>query len=77
MKFHPMTCPECGEIAQGTLDRVECKALFTDPDENGNVDYCGESKMLWDTQSTDRIDGLPALVCTNGHTWGATCDETL
>ena len=71
MKFEPFNCPECNEPAEGTLDRVECKALFSEPDEYGHVEWGGESKMLWDTQQTDEIDGHPVLVCTNGHTWPA------
>lgn len=76
MKFEPPQCPECGEVADGTVDVVPGRALFTAPDERGHVEWAGETKMFWDGQQTE-IDaqGRWGLECTNGHQWYAVLEE--
>jgi hypothetical protein len=70
MKFDPLRCPECGEVADGTVDTVPGRALFTQPDERGHVDWFGETKMFWDGQTTEMgPNGEHTLECTNGHQW--------
>lgn len=73
MKFATMTCPECGEPAAGSLETIQGRAEFTEPDENGHVDYAGETEMFWDTQEmmikTTEGKEYVALLCHNGHDW--------
>ena len=71
MKFKPARCPECGELAKGTAETVPGIALL-DFDDDGNADYSGETKVLWDSQETvcDE-DGRVTLVCPDGHDWQA------
>jgi hypothetical protein len=72
MRFEPIKCPTCGGSATGTLEVLTGVALFTDPDEAGQVDYAGETEVDWDTQRTltDEFDRV-TLVCSQGHEWQA------
>lgn len=77
-----MTCPECGEPARGTSDYVPGCALFTEPDEDGEVEYSGSTDCYWDGQTNaaellgDLEDGdcdtsKTRLQCDSGHEWDA------
>lgn len=77
MKFDPIKCPHCGEVARGSIETVTGVALFTGPDEKGEVEYAGETDIDWNTQETiidEDADGDPVgviLSCPNGHEWTA------
>jgi len=72
MKFDPIHCPECGELAKGTVDLVPGLALLTDPDDDGQVDYEGETEIAWDCQETIQDEeGKFKLECSNVHNWFA------
>jgi hypothetical protein len=75
MKFHPMTCPECGESARGTLEDLTGCATFTEPDAKGEVGYAGYTEVFWDGAMTRKEQGgdvpLVVLLCPRGHEWGA------
>lgn len=75
MKFNPWKCPECGEPARGTVERVFGLALMTF-DENGDAGYAGETKIDWNSQTsvlrtTAENDVVFLLECINGHRWQA------
>jgi len=73
MKFTPITCPTCGEPAEGTLDTVPGVALLHVDAQTGEAEYRGETEMWWDDQKTilDSV-GRYMLCCPNGHDWPAT-----
>jgi hypothetical protein len=85
MQFVPIRCPECNQLAKGTIDTVPGVALFaTDPATGetevdaytGEVDYFGETKMNWDGQETMTDEnGNPLLCCPNGHHWATRIKE--
>ena len=65
-------CPECGETARGTLERVEGVALVDEDPTTGEVQYDGETKIDWNSQQTVERDGKPVWVCRCcGHDWTA------
>jgi hypothetical protein len=71
MRFDPLFCPECGEMARGTLETITGVAEF-DASDNGSVEYSGYTEINWDGQETVTDDGGNArLVCPNGHDWPA------
>lgn len=76
MKFGTMKCPECGEQAAGTLETVTGRAEFDEPDEDGNVEYSGETQIFWDGQMTvTKIENeieYATLLCHEGHEWKST-----
>lgn len=73
MKFETMKCPECGKQASGTLETVTGRAEFDEPDEDGNVEYSGETTVFWDGQLTvtEIVENIEhaTLLCSNGHDW--------
>lgn len=78
MKLHIPRCPECGEPARGTLERLHGCAEFTQPPANGqSVEYSGRTEVWWEEQWTlcqnddvpEGPDNLPLVVCPNGHDW--------
>lgn len=76
MKFGTMKCPECGKQASGTLETVTGRAEFDEPDEDGNVEYSGETQIFWDRQMTvteikNEIE-YATLLCHGGHEWQST-----
>ena len=72
MRFNPIHCPECGEAAWGTLEKLHGCAELTEPDpETGAVDYSGFTEVLWNGQTTVAADGKVTLLCRAGHEWQA------
>lgn len=73
MKFEPIHCPECGEEADGVLERLSCCAYIEKDRETGEYQYAGETDMWWDEQRPILTeDGRYQLVCHNGHDWPVT-----
>ena len=77
MKLHKPLCPECGEPAHGTVERLSGYAQFTPLKEDGSTEYSGWTEIWWDEQRTvhqkedgpEGPDNLPLVVCPNGHDW--------
>ncbi len=71
MKFEPLFCPECGEMARGTLETLTGVANFA-PAADGSLEYTGYTDLWWDEQRTVVDEGGYArLVCPSGHDWAA------
>ena len=65
-------CPECGEMARGTLERVEGVALVYEDPTTGEVPYDGDTQIDWNSQQTVERDGKPVWVCRGcGQDWTA------
>ena len=80
MRLEPFDCPQCGEVAKGTLETLSGVALlFKAIDNNGNptgeVEYDGYTEIFWNDQQTVHRNGNPVLICSSGHTWEATTHE--
>lgn len=72
MRFDPIACPECGQLAKGALDWVPGCSIFLYPDDlsddsdasdvqaslnaGGVLEYSGETKMYWDGSETETDD---------------------
>ena len=70
MQFRPFRCPECDEVARGTIDIVAVVAFIHSEDDDGCFDWAGEAEVNWDTQETIRGSaGRVLLTCSNGHEW--------
>jgi hypothetical protein len=71
MKFSKINCPECGERARGIIEQVMGCALLNDEDnEDGTVDYSGETDVWWSEQIPIHDgDGRVTLICPEGHEW--------
>ena len=83
MELHTPLCPECGEPAHGTVERLSGYAAFADvPGPDVQVDYSGWTEIWWDEQRTvhqndDAVkgsDNLPLVCCSNGHSWPTAID---
>lgn len=75
MRFDPLHCPECGELARGTCDLIPALGLLL-IHADGSAEYEGETKVLWDGQYTDTDEeGRVTLACPEGHLWPATMSE--
>lgn len=76
MRLTPLLCPTCQAPARGTVERLAGVALFTEPDEEGRVEYDGYTDVWWDGQETvtDRR-GRVQLICSAGHEWWAKLEE--
>ena len=71
MRFDPLFCPECGEMARGTLETVTGVAEF-DIADDGSVTYSGYTDVWWEEQHTVEDEGGNVrLVCHCGHDWSA------
>ena len=71
MRLKPTTCPECGDLARGTLERLAGIALL-DAHKDGTADYVGGTEIYWDEQRSVRDkQGKITLICSNGHDWKA------
>ena len=69
MKFDKPKCPECGKLADGTIDTIPGVAHMTFS-KRGTAKYTGETTVWWDDQYTERDpDGRVSLYCENGHRW--------
>ncbi len=72
MKLKTLQCPKCGEMAQGTVETLSGCALFGPINEDGSIDYAGETKICWDAQKTVVDEGNAnsvLLICPNAHQW--------
>ena len=83
MKLHTPLCPECGEPAHGTVERLCGHAAFAGvPGADAQVDYSGWTEIWWDEQRTvhqnddaaEGLDNLPLVCCSNGHSWPTAID---
>jgi hypothetical protein len=82
MKLHKPICPECGEPANGTVERLSGRADFSPPGADGTTEYTGWTEIWWDEQRTahqkDRApegpNNLPLVCCPNGHEWPTAID---
>ena len=71
MRLEPLFCPECGEMARGTLETVSGVAEF-ELAQDGAVEYTGYTDVWWDEQRTLADEGGNIrLVCPKGHDWAA------
>ena len=71
MRFDPLFCPECGEMARGTVETVAGVAEF-DIADDGSVTYSGYTDIWWEEQQTVEDEGgIIRLVCHCGHDWSA------
>lgn len=50
MKLSIPNCPTCAKPAIGTVDQIPGTAPFSEPDDDGEVDYCDETRVYWDGQ---------------------------
>jgi len=72
MKFNPITCPKCGELATGTVDLLIGIALFDIDPDTGEAEYEGRTDIWWDGQQSDQdSQGRYFLTCEHGHEWPA------
>ena len=69
MKIEQPKCPMCGELANGILETVPCRALINDLTPGGVTEYAGESEMFWDDQERVQKDGKTTVLCPKGHEW--------
>jgi hypothetical protein len=83
MKLHNPNCPECGEPAHGTVERLTGYAQFaSQPGPDVAIEYSGWTEIWWDEQRTihqkddapEAPDNLPLVCCPNGHTWPTAID---
>jgi hypothetical protein len=84
MRLHEPTCPECGEPARGTFERLTgCAEFDVAPGPGADVEYQGTTDIWWDDQRTAlERDGEPSgpsnrpmVCCTNGHNWPTAIDN--
>ncbi len=84
MKLHTPFCPECGEPATGTFERLIGRADFDrEPRPDGEVEYSGWTEVWWDEQRTmlenndepEGPDNRPLVCCHNGHIWPSVIDR--
>lgn len=70
MKFEHHKCPECGQVAEATLENLTGWALLVF-DQDGVADWEGETKVDWNSQETDEdpMTGEITLRCPDGHVW--------
>ena len=82
MKIHQPQCPECGEPARGTLERLcGCAEFAGEPGPDTPVEYSGWTEIWWDEQRSvhekdapEGPDNLPLVCCENGHSWPTPMD---
>jgi hypothetical protein len=74
MRFKTPKCPECGELAKGTVDTIPGCALLTFA-EDGSAEYFGETEVFWDGQTTMRVGDALVLHCDQGHDWPSEMTE--
>ena len=78
MRLSDPLCPECGEPACGTVERLSGYAEFLGvPGTDDEIEYSGWTEIWWDEQRTVQQnenappgpDNLPLVCCANGHVW--------
>ena len=70
MKFEIAKCPKCGEYPSSTSETIAGNAILSEPDENGEQDWIGDTDVCWDSQTTNRNEkGEVELNCENLHSW--------
>lgn len=72
MKFNPedIDCPECGDRAYATFERVEARAFLSWEDDSPEAEYFGHTDIMHDTQEVVTDDkGNIFLACRCGNTW--------
>ncbi len=82
MRLHQPFCPQCGEPAKGTVERLSGRAEFLPVNEDGTTEYSGWTEIWWDEQKTihqhnttpESPDNLPLVICENGHDWPTAID---
>ncbi len=82
MKIHRLLCPQCGEPAIGTVERLSGRAEFTPVADDGTTEYSGWTEIWWEEQKTvyqhdeapESADNLPLVICANGHNWPTPID---
>jgi hypothetical protein len=75
MRFTPWKCPQCGEPAKGTLERIYGFALLTF-DASGEATYAGDTEIDGNSQMTcDDESGRVLLECSARHRWPAERDD--
>jgi len=66
MKFVKPRCPKCGELAVGTLEKLQGCAELDWQDEEGNAEYSGSTDIHWNSQETVRpTSNTVILYCAN------------
>lgn len=56
--------PDVFQARDRTVDQIPGTALFTEPDENGEVAYEGYTRVHWDSQETQTGEHqLPLVTC--------------
>lgn len=74
IRYTSPNCPECGEQARGTLEKMEgCAELSFNAD--GTCEHNGYTEVFYDSMQTQTEDGLDMLVCRCGHAWRSTKQE--
>ena len=72
MRFTRPSCPDCGKLANGTIETVWARACFIEPESISSslvFEYSGETDVWWDTQQTVVNRGRVMLNCENEHNW--------
>ena len=84
MRLRTPFCPECGEPANGTVERLAGRAEFDGvPGPGIDVDFSGSTDIWWDGQRTalerdgepEGPSNRPLVCCANGHEWPTAIDE--
>jgi len=71
MEFNPCKCPDCGEVAVGTIEVLHGRADLIQLDD-GSFEYGGETEVFWDGQMSVRDKkGRVQMTCDKGHEWFA------
>lgn len=82
MKIHLPHCPECGDLAIGTVERLSGRAEVIPLGDDGTTEYSGWTEVWWDEQRTahqnedspESPDNLPLVCCEHGHEWPTRID---
>lgn len=76
MKLAIPKCPKCGELAHGTVENIPGVAEFSEVDDDGVTDHCGETDVFWDGQEqVFGENGKPLVECGDCyHHWETDID---
>jgi hypothetical protein len=82
MRLTPLKCPVCRRNPRGTQETLPAIALFTKPNAKGRLEWDGETKVLWDGQTSDCPEDAPddgqhwvIALCEAGHDWNAVLEQ--